>query len=407
MSQQPWKPLPPETFDIPVHEIRRGYRSDVYFWRSKVALENADQKTSVLMQVFQKKEAVLCGVDEALAILKLGSGYYKNRQKAYGLFNHYIDLKKRIRSLYYNSKAKMLEAQKESINLQKALDELWEDTSEELTVHTLKDGDTISPWETVMTIEGPLYQFVHLETIYLGVLGRRTRVATNVRRVVEASGKKPILYFPARFDHWFMQGGDGYAAKVGGATTVSTDAQGEWWGASGAGTIPHALIAACKRDTVKAAKLFDVNFPETNLIALVDFDNDSVGTSLAVARELGKRLWGVRLDTSSSVVDKSVISQMGRTKPTGVNPQLVWNVRQALHAEGFNHVKIIVSGGFNAERISQFERAGVPADAYGVGSALLEGKYDFTADVVTVEGEPCAKVGREYLPNERMQRIKL
>jgi len=407
MFKDTWHPLPPETFDIPVHEIRRGYRSDVYFWRSKVALENAHQETSVTMQVFQKKDALLCGVDEALAILKLGTGYYKDRNKAYKLFDQYIDRKKKIRSLYFNSKEKMLEAQEDKLDLEQTLDELWEDTHGELTIHTLKDGDSIEPWETIITIEGLLYQFVHLETIYLGVLSRRTKIATNVRHVVEAAQGKPILYFPARFDHWFMQGGDGYAAKIGGATVISTDAQGEWWGALGAGTIPHALIAACKRDTVKAAKLFNVNFPDTDLIALVDFDNDSVNTAISVARELGERLWGVRLDTSGTLVDKSVVPIMGQSNPTGVNPQLVLNVREALDKDGFNHVKIIVSGGFNAERIAQFEKDDVPADAYGVGSALMEGRYDFTADVVLVEGKHCAKVGREYLPNDRMRRIEL
>ncbi|MCH7730989.1 MAG: quinolinate phosphoribosyl transferase [Candidatus Marinimicrobia bacterium] len=301
----------------------------------------------------------------------------------------------------------MLEAQEEKLDLEQKLDELWEDTHGELTIHTLRDGDSVEPWETIMTIEGTLYQFVHLETIYLGVLSRRTKIATNVRHVVEAAQGKPILYFPARFDHWFMQGGDGYAAKIGGATAISTDAQGEWWGALGAGTIPHALIAACKRDTVKAAKLFNANFPDTNLIALVDFDNDSVNTTLSVARELGERLWGVRLDTSGTLVDKSVVPIMGQSNPTGVNPQLVLNVREALDKNGFNHVKIIVSGGFSAERIAQFEKDDVPADAYGVGSALMEGRYDFTADVVLVEGKPCAKVGREYLPNDRMRKIEL
>jgi nicotinate phosphoribosyltransferase len=400
-----WTPLPVETFDIPVHEIRRGYRSDVYFWRSKVALENAQLKTSVLMQVFQKKEAVICGVDESLAVLKLGTGYYRDRKKAYELFDRYIDLKKAIRRMYFNSKEKMLELQKQRLDLQQELDLLWCDGSSDLIVHTLRDGDEAEPWETVMTIEGPLYKFVHLETIYLGILARRTRIATNVRRVVEAAGGKPILYFPARFDHWFLQGGDGYAAKIGGATAVSTDAQGEWWGASGAGTIPHALIAVCGGDTVEAAKHFDVNFPETNLIALVDFENDSVNTSLKVARALGKRLWGVRLDTSHTVVDKSVIPQMGQSNPTGVNPQLVWNVRRALDKEGFEHVRIVASGGFNAERIREFEKQNVPVDAYGVGSALMAGNYDFTADVVLVEGKPQAKVGRTYRPNPRLQRV--
>jgi len=407
MTNDAWKPLPPETFDIPVHEIRRGYRSDVYFWRSKVALENARQETSVLTQVFQKETAVLCGVDESLAILKLGSGYYTDREKAYQLFDHYISLKKTIRSLYYNSKEKMLEAQRERLEIGQALDGLWENTSRNLTVHTLRDGDMVKPWETAMTLEGPLYQFAHLETLYLGILARRTKIATNVRRVVEAAQGKPIFYFPARFDHWFMQGGDGYAARIGGALQVSTDAQGEWWGASGAGTIPHALIAACQGDTVQAARIFADNFPDTNLIALVDFHNDSVNTSLEVARQLGDRLWGVRLDTSNTLVDKSVIPQMGTMAPTGVNPQLVRNVRSALDREGYRQVKIVVSGGFNAERIRAFEEEGVPVDAYGVGSALVKGSNNFTADVVKVEGEPLAKVGRQYLPNPRLKKVEL
>ena len=301
----------------------------------------------------------------------------------------------------------MLDAQKVHLETSSELDEMWENTSSDLSLKTLRDGDTVSSWETVMTIEGQITEFVHLETIYLGVLARRTKVATNVRCVVEAANGKPVMYFPARFDHWFMQGGDGYAAKVGGVTSVSTDAQGEWWGTSGAGTIPHALIAACEGNTVKAAKIFDENFPETNLIALVDFQNDCVNTSLKVARELNDKLWGVRLDTSGTMVDKSVISQMGKTTPTGVNSQLVENVRNALDREGFENVKIIVSGGFNADKISQFEKENVPADAYGVGSAFLYGQYDFTADVVKVDGKDCAKVGRQYLPNERLIKVQL
>jgi nicotinate phosphoribosyltransferase len=359
------------------------------------------------MQIFQKNHAILCGVDEALATLKLGTGYYTNREQAYKLFDEYINLKKSIRSLYYNAKEKMLQVQRQHLEIGQTLEDLWVGTSNNITVHTLQDGDTIKPWETVMTIEGPLYQFAHLETLYLGILARRTKIATNVRQVVEAAHGKPIFYFPARFDHWFMQGGDGYAAKVGGAIAVSTDAQGEWWGASGAGTIPHALIAACEGDTVEAARMFAENFPDTNLIALVDFHNDSVKTSLEVARALGDKLWGIRLDTSNTIVDKSVIPLMGTHPPTGVNPQLARNVRSALDKEGFRDVQIIASGGFNAKRIQEFEEAGVPVDAYGVGSALVEGTNHFTADVVMVESKPLAKVGRKFLPNPRMQLVQL
>ena len=69
-------------------------------------------------------------------------------------------------------------------------------------------------------------------------------------------------------------------------------------------------------------------------------------------------------------------------------------------------MKIVVSGGFTAERITAFESAGVPVDAYGVGSSLLRGANDFTADVVMVDGRPCGKVGRELRPNPRLSAVR-
>jgi nicotinate phosphoribosyltransferase len=166
------------------------------------------------------------------------------------------------------------------------------------------------------------------------------------------------------------------------------------------------MIAAYGGDTVLAATRFAEYMPEgVRLITLVDFENDCVGTALAVARALGSRLYGVRLDTSETMVDRSIIPRMGRIRPTGVNPQLVRNVRKALDDAGFGAVRIVVSGGFTVDKIRQFETEGVPADAYGVGSSLFGGRFDFTADVVMVEGRACAKAGREYLPNPRLERV--
>jgi nicotinate phosphoribosyltransferase len=237
-------------------------------------------------------------------------------------------------------------------------------------------------------------------------LARRTRVGTNTRRVVEAAAPKQVMFFPARHDHWLVQTGDGYAAHIAGAIGVSTDAQASWWGSEGIGTVPHALIAAYGGDTVRATLKFLEHAPSgVQVVTLVDFENDCVRTSLEVARALGDRLYGVRIDTSEKLVDKSVLPQMGRFPPTGVNPQLVRNVRQALDAEGFRDVRIVVSGGFTADKIRDFRTHDVPVDAYGVGSSLFQGRFDFTADVVLLEGKPCAKVGREYRPNPRLERV--
>ena len=141
------------------------------------------------------------------------------------------------------------------------------------------------------------------------------------------------------------------------------------------------------------------------MTVLVDFENNSVQTALEVARALGPRLWGVRLDTSESLVDRSLWSEMGDFKPTGVNERLVLKAREALDADGFEHVKIVVSGGFTVEKIEEFEQRGVPVDAYGVGSSLIRGQNDFTADVVMTDGRPSAKDGRRFRPNARLERV--
>jgi nicotinate phosphoribosyltransferase len=354
--------LDPSVFRLPLERIRDGYYTDAYFNFTKQLLEEKERHTPVTMQVFQRHHSVLGGIDEAIAVLKQGAG----RNGAEG----------------------------------------WEPGWDELEVHALYEGDEIAPWETVLTIEGDYSLFAHLETIYLGCLARRTLVMRNVREVVEAANGKPILFFPARHDHWLVQTGDGWAAHVAGAIGVSTDAQASWWGGTGVGTVPHALIAAYGGDTVAAARDFADRFARTmNVTVLVDFVNDSVRTALEVADALGDKLWGVRLDTSGQLVDRALWHEMGDFKPTGVNPVLVARVRQALDRAGHERVRIVASGGFDADRIRQFEELGAPVDSYGVGSALLRGENDYTADVVRVEGRECAKVGRRYNPNPRLARV--
>jgi nicotinate phosphoribosyltransferase len=224
---------------------------------------------------------------------------------------------------------------------------------------------------------------------------------------VEAARGKPILFFPARHDHHRVQTGDGYAAHVAGAIGVSTDAQASWWGGRGIGTVPHALISAYGGNTVLAATKFAESASEdVNIVVLVDFENDSVGTSLEVARALGTRLWGVRLDTSRTLVDRSLWNEMGDFDPRGVNERLVRKVRNALDENGFERVRIVVSGGFDLQRIREFEAKNVPVDSYGVGSSLIRGDNDFTADIVLTDGLPAAKVGRRYRPNQRLELVE-
>jgi nicotinate phosphoribosyltransferase len=142
-----------------------------------------------------------------------------------------------------------------------------------------------------------------------------------------------------------------------------------------------------------------------NVTVLVDFENDSVATTLEVARALGPRLWGVRLDTSESLVDRSLWAEMGDFDPRGVNERLVRKVRGALDDGGFRKVQIVVSGGFTIDKIRAFEEREVPVDAYGVGSSLIRGQNDFTADVVVADGAEVPKVGRRLRPSARLKPV--
>lgn len=334
-----------------IERIRRGYYSAVYFNRTKEILLNEKNLKQVTMQVFQKKEgSILCGVEEVKELLAMGTGYFEG--------------------------------------------ENWIDKSGELTVETLKDGDKLNAWETVMHITGPYAYFAHLESIYLGILSRRTLVATNMRNCVEAAEGVPVIFFGDRFDYFLNQEGDGYAAKTGGTAGVCTEAQTFLAGGQALGTIPHAMIAVNDGKIGKSAGLFNKYYSEVNLIALVDFNNDCVNESVGVARIFKDKLWGVRLDTAAELTDLSFKNK----ELKGVSPNLVKLVRSALDQEGFNKVKIVVSGGFYPGKIRKFSEEKVPVDAYGVGSAIVHGENDFTADIVEVEGKPMAKVGRMYKP---------
>ena len=280
--------LAPSVFRLPVEKIRDGYYSDAYFNLTKSLLEADGHHPRVLMQVFQRHESIL------------------GRDRRGG---------------------RDAQAVRRATTRATSGSRGWDN----LEVKALHEGDEIAPWETVMTIEGDYSEFAHLETVFLGVMARRTLIMRNVREVVEAAGGKPILYFPARHDHWLVQTGDGWSAHIGGSIGVSTDAQASWWGGRGIGTVPHGLIAAYGGDTALAARKFADRFGrDMNVTVLVDFVNDSVKTALEVAQALGEDLWGVRLDTSDKLADESLRRKYGDDAPKGVAAELVELVRAEL-----------------------------------------------------------------------------
>ncbi|TFG66477.1 MAG: hypothetical protein E4H28_01805, partial [Gemmatimonadales bacterium] len=215
--------------------IRDGWLSDRYFLRAAATLRHAGRNPHVTLQVFPRRGGMVAGLYECVRMLQtqISPGY------------DYRDL------------------------------EVW----------TLRDGDPIDPWEVAFRISGPYVGIAHLETTIDGVLARRSRIATNVSNAVAAAGDVPVIYFAPRHDDWRIQTPDGYAARVGGGQSVSSDAGAAWWGGEGVGTMPHALIAVYGGDVVAATLAFTryvlAHEPEVPVISLVDFGNDCVNDSIA------------------------------------------------------------------------------------------------------------------------------
>jgi len=338
------------------------------------------------------------------------------------------------------------------------------ETADKLEVWAVEDGAIVhadgnpANIQPVMRVRGRYRDFAILETPTLGVLTRSSRVATNVYDTLVAARGKPVMFFPARFDLHEVQAADGYAYNIAVkrfnmdhasalGPFISTDAQGDWWGGSGGGTIAHSAIACFMGDTAAAMLAFAEVLPVTiPRIALVDFNNDCVTDSLATLKAMFNRyrelidagkpeeaarykLYGVRTDTSAALRDKSVAPIGDPALDLGVNPRLVFQMRQALDsawqdwqlpekwqdaARDFCHsVKIVVSGGFTPEKIKRFEQLAVPVDIYAVGSSLFDNHgptvTDFTADIVRVKlnGEwvDMAKTGRRPCENSELQQI--
>lgn len=442
-----------QTFKLDIERMRRGWYTDKYFSNIANMLTILSEQgytyqpslgvgldqpfhlpkelspegiqagdLEVEMQWFTRRPGttVVVGVDKALSMLKHCTGYWEG--------DAFIDRSNQI--------------------------EVWAVQDGTLVQG---DGDPANV-QPVMRVRGRYRDFAILETPTLGILTRASRVATNVYKTLIAARGKPVMFFPARFDLHEVQAADGYAYNIAVqrfnldyagtlGPFISTDAQGDWWAGAGGGTVAHAAIACFLGDTAEAMRTFaQILPPSIPRIALVDFNNDCVGDSLAVcqtmfthyrslvdAGQVGEanryRLYGVRLDTSASLRDRSLSPLGDPGLDLGVNPRLVFAVRQALDTvwqgwdlpatwrdsarEFCQSVKIVVSGGFNPEKIERFEKLQVPVDIYAVGSSLFDNHAstvtDFTADVVQIklhdEWVPMAKVGRRPRDNPALERL--
>jgi len=320
----------PHRVQAPSTEVLSGESADVYFSRAEEILAKENLDPVVVMEVFARRAALLCGIDEAKSLLA----------------------------------------------------EVFADApADEVMVEALSDGDTIEPKEVVLRIRARYRIFGLYETAFLGMMAQSTGWATAARQCVDAAAPEPVISFGARHVRPEIADTLDYAAIVGGCVGASTPAGARLAGLSPTGTMPHSLILIFG-DTLQAAEAFDRHMPpDVPRIVLVDTFRDEAEESVRIADALGDRLYGVRLDTPV---------ERGR-----VTPDLVQEVRARLDQAGHEHVKVIVSGGLNPERIGWFKEQHAPVDSYAVGSFIAGAEpIDFTGDLKEIDGKPIAKRGR-------------
>jgi nicotinate phosphoribosyltransferase len=266
----------------------------------------------------------------------------------------------------------------------------------EVTLEALSDGDLFEERDIVLRIRARYRLFGLYETAILGMMAQSTGWATAARRCVEAAAPQPVISFGARHVHPDISDTLDYAAVVGGCVGASTPAGARLAGLRPTGTMPHALVLMFG-DTVRAAEAFDRDLPpDVPRIVLVDTFKDEAEEALRVADALGDRLYGIRLDTPS---------ERGR-----VTADLVTEVRARLDQAGYRHVKIIVSGGLNPDRIAYFRERGAPVDSFAVGSYISGASpIEFTGDLKEIDGRAIAKRGRipGITPSPRLQPVRL
>ncbi|WP_339022978.1 nicotinate phosphoribosyltransferase [Spiroplasma endosymbiont of Crioceris asparagi] len=335
-----------------------NYYSADYFKKSRIIAKNNLENSMVTMQWFQRQnDVVVCGLEFIFEILRMN-------------------------------------------NLE-----------DKIEVYALQDGDRVNEGEPVLKITGKYEDFIHFEGLFDGILSRATSIATNCQRISQVANGKTILNMNDRNDYFLNQQIDGYASFIGGIKNLVTEAATEVVSEeikTTTGTMPHSLIALFKGDLIKALEMYKKEFPNNNLVALVDYNNDVINDSLKAAQSFGKDLFAVRVDTSNALIDKSLQGKKEvSTENHGVNSTLIKILRKSLDDNGFEHVKIIVSSGFDEEKIRLFEKQNVPVDIYGVGEAITKNKIHFTGDLVLVSGEEQSKVGRKNINSDKLKKINL
>lgn len=326
-------------FEIP-RSVLVGETADVYLQRGLTILRNEGVNPVVAIEFSPQRAGVLCGIAEVRGLL--------------------------------------------SRVLPDSGSEVW----------ALEEGESVAAGEVALRVKAPYGSIGLYETAISGILAQSTGFASAARECVDAASGKPVIALGARHVHPEVAGILGYCAVIGGCVSCSTIQGSRLSGITPAGNMPHSL-SLIMGGAVQAIEAFDRHMPqEVPRVALVDTFRDEAEEAISVARSLGEKLRGIRMNTPAS--------------RGGVTPALVKEVRARLDLSGYRHVEIMVSGGLTPQRIHEFVETDAPVDTFGIGAYIVAaGPTPFEADIHEVDARPVARRG--HLPgitnNPRLNRI--
>jgi len=245
-------------------------------------------------------------------------------------------------------------------------------------VWAMDEGTLFGPHQPVLVIEGTYVEWAEYETALLGLLCQASGIATKAARCKRAAGERQVISFGARRMHPALAPMIERNAFIGGCDGVAVTKSAELIDADPTGTIPHSLVLLFG-DTVQALAAFnEVVDQKVRRVALIDTLQDEKFEAIRVAEALGKDLYAVRLDTPSS--------------RRGDFFQILSEVRWELDIRGFEHVKILASGGIDEYEILKLNSL---VDGYGVGTSIANAPVlSFALDIMEIEGRPMAKRGK-------------
>jgi nicotinate phosphoribosyltransferase len=245
-------------------------------------------------------------------------------------------------------------------------------------VWAMDEGTLFGPHQPVLVIEGTYVEWAEYETALLGFLCQASGIATKAARCKRAAGERQVISFGARRMHPALAPMIERNAFIGGCDGVAVTKSAELIDADPTGTIPHSLVLLFG-DTVEALAAFnEVVDQKVRRVALIDTLQDEKFEAIRVAEALGKDLYAVRLDTPSS--------------RRGDFYQILSEVRWELDIRGFEHVKILASGGIDEYEILKLNAL---VDGYGVGTSIANAPVlSFALDIMEIAGRPMAKRGK-------------